>query len=237
MAGMATDGFLLIDKPAGWTSHDVVARVRKITGIKKVGHGGTLDPMATGLLVLGLGKATKGLERIVQGDKTYVAEVTLGATSDTDDVEGTVMPTKQPAQPTEAEVGTALESFLGSFQQLPPVYSAIKTDGRKAYVEARKGKTVERKRRPVTVHEVVMLDYRWPTVQFRCRVSKGTYIRSIARDLGEELGTGGYLSTLRREAIGNLLAEEAVGIGAVTEKSWHDLVISSDDAMMNSKPA
>ncbi|MDP9211921.1 MAG: tRNA pseudouridine(55) synthase TruB [bacterium] len=234
---MTTDGFLLIDKPAGWTSHDVVAKVRGVTRVKKVGHGGTLDPMATGLLVLGFGKATKQLERFVQGDKTYVAEAALGATSDTDDAEGTVTPAKQPERPTEAEVETALESFRGNLQQLPPVYSAIKTNGRKAYAEARKGRTVERKPRSVTVHEMALLGYRWPTVRFRCRVSKGTYVRSIARDLGEKLGTGGYLSALRREAIGSLRVEEAVSIGAVTGQSWYGLVIPSDDGMMDSNIA
>ncbi len=234
---MTTDGFLLIDKPAGWTSHDVVAKVRGLTRVKKVGHGGTLDPMATGLLVLGFGKATKQLERFVQGDKTYVAEVTLGATSDTDDSEGTVMPTQPGPAPAEAEVRTALEAFRGNLQQLPPVYSAIKTNGRKAYAEARKGRAVERKPRPVTIHEITPLDYRWPTVRFRCRVSKGTYVRSIARDLGEKLGVGGYLTALRREAIGSLRVEEAAGIDAITEKSWHDLVIPLDDGMMDTNIA
>ncbi|MEX1112922.1 MAG: tRNA pseudouridine(55) synthase TruB [Patescibacteria group bacterium] len=234
---MDVPGFLLVDKPAGWTSHDVVAKVRGITGVKKVGHGGTLDPMATGLLVLGFGKATKQLERFMQGDKTYVAEVTLGATSDTDDAEGTVTPAKRPARPTGTEVEVTLGSFRGDFQQLPPVYSAIKTNGRKAYAEARKNRTVERKPRPVTVHEMVLLDYRWPSIRFRCRVSKGTYVRSIARDVGEKLGTGGYLSALRREAIGSLEVEAAVGIDAVTEQSWHGLVIPSEDAMINPNPA
>jgi tRNA pseudouridine55 synthase len=212
---MQTDGFLLIDKPAGWTSHDVVARIRKISGIKKVGHGGTLDPMATGLLVVGLGKATKELERFVQGDKTYLAEVTLGATTATDDAEGAVEPTPDVHEPSRAEVAAVLEGFTGEIKQLPPVYSAIKSGGKKAYVEARKGRTVERKPRNVTIHAIELTRYDWPHAELRCSVSKGTYIRSIARDLGAQLKTGGYLSALRREKVGTLEVADAVGKDAL----------------------
>ncbi|MDP3999917.1 MAG: tRNA pseudouridine(55) synthase TruB [bacterium] len=222
---MQTDGFLLVDKPSGWTSHDVVAHVRKMSGIKKVGHGGTLDPMATGLLVIGLGKATKELERFVQGDKTYVAEVTLGATTATDDAEGTVEPAPDvadAAQPSHADVAAALKRFEGEIEQLPPVYSAIKTGGKKAYVEARKGRTVERKPRKVTIHDIELLEYEWPIVRFRTTVSKGTYIRSIARDLGERLGTGGYLSALRREGVGTFDVKDALGAD-VLDGPWCDL--------------
>lgn len=219
MVGMTMDGFLLIDKPAGWTSHDVVAKIRGITGVKKVGHGGTLDPMATGLLVLGFGKATKELERFVQGDKAYLAEVTLGATSDTDDAEGVIIPAEPVTEPTAIEVKAALAMFGGTAEQLPPVYSAIKTAGKKAYVEARKGRSVERKPRSVTIHEIGMVAYRYPVVSFRCRVSKGTYIRALARDLGEKLGTGGYLSDLRRESVGNLSISQAVDIRKITKQT------------------
>ena len=225
---MQTDGFLLVDKPAGWTSHDVVAHVRKMSGIKKVGHGGTLDPMATGLLVIGLGKATKELERFVQGDKTYVAETTLGATTATDDAEGKVEPTpgfgdgSESAQPSQPEIESALVEFEGELEQLSPVYSAIKTGGKKAYVEARKGRTVERKPRNVTIRSIDLLDYDWPQVRFRTTVSKGTYIRSIARDLGERLGTGGYLSALRREKVGDFDVKDAVGADVI-DGPWSEL--------------
>lgn len=203
------EGFLLVDKPAGWTSHDVVAKVRRVTGAKKVGHGGTLDPLATGLLVIGLGSATKELEQYVLGDKTYLAEVTLGATSATDDAEGKIEPTPNVAESDQKAVVAALESFKGKINQLPPVYSAIKTGGKKAYIEARKGRTVERKPRQVTIHKIELVEYVWPRVQFRCTVSKGTYIRALARDLGEKLQTGAYLSALRRERVGKLSVADA----------------------------
>lgn len=219
---MQVVGFLLVDKPAGWTSHDAVAHIRKISGIRKVGHGGTLDPMATGLLVIGLGTATKQLERFVQGDKTYLAEVTLGATTATDDVEGEVEPTPDTPQPSRTDVESALGRFEGDIDQLPPTYSAIKTGGKKAYVEAREGRTVERKPRKVAIRSIELLGYDWPAVRFRTTVSKGTYIRSMARDLGEKLGTGGYLSALRREKVGKLDVKEAVGADVI-DGPWYEL--------------
>ncbi|HEY8108834.1 MAG TPA: tRNA pseudouridine(55) synthase TruB [Patescibacteria group bacterium] len=219
---MDVSGFLLVDKPAGWTSHDVVAHIRRMSGIKKVGHGGTLDPMATGLLVIGLGSATKQLERFVQGDKTYVAEVTLGATTATDDAEGTVEPTAGATDPGRPAAEAALEGFAGDIEQLPPTYSAIKTGGKKAYAEARQGRTVERQPRSVTIRSVELLDYAWPEARFRTTVSKGTYIRALARDLGERLGTGGYLSGLRREKVGDLDVRDAVGADVI-DGPWYVL--------------
>ena len=217
------DGYLLIDKPAGWTNHDVVAKVRNLTGIKKVGHGGTLDPMATGLLVIGLGSATKGLEQFVQGDKTYVAEVTLGATTATDDAEGKVEPTTNSTELAQSEIKAALKGFEGDIEQLPPVYSAIKTGGKKAYVEARQGRTVERKPRAVTIHGIELLEYAWPVLRIRVAVSKGTYIRALARDIGERLGTGAYLSGLRRERVGELSVEDFHRIEEISKLSTDDL--------------
>ncbi|MEX2043294.1 MAG: tRNA pseudouridine(55) synthase TruB [Patescibacteria group bacterium] len=225
-------GFLLIDKPPGWTSHDVVAHVRKIGGVRKVGHGGTLDPMATGLLVIGLGAATKELERFARGDKTYVAEVTLGATTATDDAEGEPKPVPDAPKPSRADVELALKRFEGDVEQLPPTYSAIKTGGKKAYVEARKGREVERKPRNVTVRSIKLVRYEWPVVEFRCTVSKGTYIRSIARDLGEKLGTGGYLSSLRREKVGGFDVSRAVGADVI-DGPWFELekrILPLDDS-------
>lgn len=220
-------GFLLVDKPTGWTSHDVVAKVRGVTGVKKVGHGGTLDPLATGLLIVGLGSATKQLDRFVQGDKEYMATVRLGATSDTDDAEGTVKERPISDPPDEDAVLQALRTFEGEQQQLPPTYSALKTAGKKHYELARAGKTVERKPRTVTVSELTMLEYRWPEVKFRVTVSKGTYIRSIARDLGEELGTGGYLAALRRERVGPYRVDGAQSIDEIG-KEWQSRVINLD---------
>jgi tRNA pseudouridine55 synthase len=214
---MSTEGFLLVDKPLDWTSHDVVAKLRGVTGIKKIGHGGTLDPKATGLLVIGIGKATKQLERYVQGEKTYVATVRLGQTSTTDDSEGELENGPSAVPPDEKRIIEVLEGFHGEQQQLPPAFSALKTGGRKHYELARAGKEVIREPRAITIYEVELVHAGYPDVSFRCRVSKGTYIRSIARDLGEKLGTGGYLAALRRESVGDLTLTNAVTLEELQE--------------------
>jgi tRNA pseudouridine55 synthase len=218
-------GILLVDKPKGWTSHDVVAKLRGITGIKKIGHGGTLDPMATGLLVIGIGSATKKLEQFVQGDKTYLAGVTLGATSTTDDEEGELTERPVVSEPNEEMVVPMLQKFVGTQEQLPPVYSAIKTDGKKAYAEARAGRDVERKPRLVTIHELETVGYQYPRLMIRVTVSKGTYIRALARDIGEALGTGGYLSALRRERVGAYALEQAHRLSEL-EHGWERFLLS-----------
>ena len=224
---MTTSGILLVDKPKGWTSHDVVAKLRGITGIKKIGHGGTLDPMATGLLVIGIGSATKRLEQFVQGDKTYLAELTLGATSPTDDAEGEPAPRAGVKPPSGEAVGAVLQKFTGAQEQLPPVYSAIKTGGKKAYVEARAGRVPERKPRLVTIHELTLVAYDYPRLEVRTAVSKGTYIRALARDIGEALGTGAYLSALRRERIGACSVEQAHRLSEL-EHGWQSRILSVD---------
>lgn len=206
---MNPSGFLLIDKPTGWTSHDVVAKIRNLTGVKKVGHGGTLDPMATGLLVLGLGAATKELDQFVMGDKAYLAEITLGQTSTTDDAEGELAAQAVTSRPTQQAVRRVLEKFTGNITQTTPTYSALKTGGKKHYELARAGKAVPQKTREVTVHSLALLAYQWPQLTVRAKVSKGTYIRSLARDIGETLGTSGYLSDLRRENVGTFSVENA----------------------------
>lgn len=218
-------GILLVDKPKGWTSHDVVAKLRRLTGIKKIGHGGTLDPTATGLLVIGIGSATKSLEQFVQGEKTYLAGVTLGATSPTDDAEGelTARPVAEP--PDVTKVRTTLKKFIGTQEQLPPVFSAIKTDGKKAYAEARAGREVERKPRLVTIRELDLVNYAYPELAARTTVSKGTYIRALARDIGEALGTGAYLSALRRERVGAYSVEQAHRLSEL-EHGWERFLIA-----------
>lgn len=215
---MEADGFLLVDKPLEWTSHDVVAKLRGITGIRKIGHGGTLDPLATGLLVIGIGQATKQLEQYVQGDKLYLATVRLGATSTTDDAEGEIA-TVTADEPTRERITETLHSFMGEQLQLPPTFSALKTDGKKHYELARSGKPVERTPRRITIHTIEPARIEYPDVTFRCRVSKGTYIRSIARDLGERLGTGGYLVALRRESVGDLNLRNAVTLEQL-QRDW-----------------
>ncbi len=210
------NGFLLIDKPKGWTSFDVVAKTRGIiraeTGEKmKIGHTGTLDPMATGLLVLAVGKATKQIQGLMKHDKIYEAEVTLGASSDTDDAEGdiTVVSDKQPAHD---QITLVLEKFIGEIQQIPPAYSAIKIDGRRAYKDAREGKVVELKPRTVRIKSINDLKYEYPILSFITDVGSGTYIRSLARDIGQELGTGAYLSRLRRLSVGDFSVQEATSM-------------------------
>ena len=204
------DGILLIDKPAGMTSHDVVWKVRKLLGTKKVGHTGTLDPMATGVLVVLLGRAAKACEYVSHDEKTYEATLRLGFTTDTEDVTGTVL-SQSDALPTAAEVEAVLPSFRGEILQVPPMYSALKVNGRKLCDIARAGETVEREARSVTVKSLVCeatdssCDYRMVV-----RVSGGTYIRTLCADIGAALGCGGVMATLRRTEAGGFPIGEAV---------------------------
>lgn len=216
------EGFLLIDKPEGMTSHDVVDRLRRLTGVRRIGHAGTLDPFATGLLVVGVGRgATKRLGEVMGKDKAYEATAVLGATTATQDKTGEIMPT-DPARPfpPEAEVRTAMATFLGPQRQTPPMFSAKKVGGRKLYELARKGETVERKPSEITVHAFDLLSYDPPRLAFLVRCSSGTYVRTLAHDLGAALGTGGYLETLRRTAIGEFLVEDAVRLEDLSPESW-----------------
>lgn len=223
------NGLLIIDKPQGWTSFDVVAKIRgqfaREIGIPsrklKVGHTGTLDPMATGVLVLCVGKATKQVPALTGLDKEYVAEVTLGATSNTDDAEGEVVPTPGAASVTESAIKDALKKFTGIFDQIPPDFSAKKVDGQKAYHAARKGKPLELKAKTITIHAIDVLSYAWPKLSLRVHCGSGTYIRALARDLGRELKTGGYLTALRRTKVGPFEIGRAKQI---SEISSHDIV-------------
>ncbi len=208
------EGILLADKPAGWTSHDVVAKVRSIikagTGQKvKAGHTGTLDPMATGLMILVLGSYTKRAAEFSKLDKVYQAEITLGATSITGDSEGSITP-KSTQKPPESAVRAVLNTFLGEIEQTPPQYSAIKIGGQPAYKAARAGKTVEIEPRRVKIYEITDVKYQYPKLSITCKVSSGTYIRSLAADIGARLSTGAYLSTLRRTQVGDYKAEDAL---------------------------
>jgi tRNA pseudouridine55 synthase len=200
------DGILLIDKPSGWTSFDVVAKVRgrlKSQGIAKpkVGHTGTLDPLATGLLVIVVGTYCKRAGEFSKLDKSYDVELTLGEVSSTDDNEGEKTPVSD-RKPEEHEIFAVLEDLTGPIMQAPPAFSAIKIGGQRAYKLARKGNEVKIEPRPVTIHEITGVQYAYPTVTFAARVSSGTYIRSLARDIGEKLGTGAYMSGLRRTSVG-----------------------------------
>ena len=208
-----TDGIILVDKPAGMTSFGVVARVRRVlskaAGKKvKVGHTGTLDPFATGLMILVYGKATKDAMTYTKLDKVYEATFVLGQISTTGDPEGEVTNVSTDV-PTPEVLAAALEQFKGEIQQRPPIFSAIKIDGQRAYKLARDGKEVEIPLRTVTIYSLELLDYTYPEVKIRTHVSSGTYIRSLASDIGEVLGTGAYCTQLRRTAIRDWTVEDA----------------------------
>lgn len=204
---------MLIDKPIGWTSHDVVAKVRNIlskeAGKKvKVGHTGTLDPLASGLLVLVVGSYTKRASEFSGLDKSYVATIKLGSTSSTGDEEGEKTKISD-NEPSKSEVERTIQSFIGDSEQTPPAYSAIKIDGKRAYQLARKGKQVKLEKRKITVHGIQISGYNYPELKFVAKVSAGTYIRSLAEDIGEKLGTGAYLTQLRRTMVGGFSLEHA----------------------------
>jgi tRNA pseudouridine55 synthase len=213
-AGPATaappSGILVVDKPSGWTSHDVVGRVRRLAGTRKVGHAGTLDPMATGVLVLGLGPGTRLLTYLVGADKTYEATIRLGVSTVTDDAEGDVLATTDACDVRPDRLAAAVAELTGPIEQRPSAVSAIKVDGKRAYARVRAGEQVELKARPVTVHRFELRGQRPGEVagsgvldlDVEVDVSSGTYVRALARDLGEALGVGGHLTALRRTRVG-----------------------------------
>jgi tRNA pseudouridine55 synthase len=214
------DGFLNIDKPAGITSHDVVARIRRLARQKRVGHAGTLDPAATGVLVVGLGSATRLIEYVQeQTRKRYLAEIRLGVTTSTDDAEGEVV--TQHVVPTldDATIGAALQAFHGTILQVPPAYSALHHNGQRLYDLARAGVQIDIPARPVTVDAIRLLAWASPSITLEITCGKGTYIRSIARDLGAALGCGGHLASLRRTMVGTFLIEHAVTLAGLEQAS------------------
>lgn len=198
-------GLVVVDKSAGMTSHDVVARVRRLAGTRKVGHAGTLDPMATGVLVLGVGRATRLLGHLMLTEKAYDATIRLGQATTTDDAEGEMTARADASALDEAMIATGLERFVGEIEQVPTAVSAIKVDGKRAHQRVRAGEEVELAARPVTVHELTVHQVRpgeHCEVDISLRCSSGTYVRAIARDLGERFGVGGHLTALRRTAVG-----------------------------------
>jgi len=209
-----TSGLLLVDKPRGVTSHDVVARARRLLGTRKVGHAGTLDPMATGLLLLGVDSSTRLLTYLVGLDKEYTATIRLGEATDTDDAEGDIVETQSASEVTDAAIATGVARLTGPIEQVPSTFSAIKVDGRRAYDRARAGEEVDLKARPVVIRAFDVLDVRRDaaTVDVDVRVvcSSGTYIRALARDLGRDLGAGGHLTALRRTEVGPFSVADGV---------------------------
>lgn len=209
---------ILVDKPPGWTSFKVVRKIKMAVGIKKVGHSGTLDPMATGLLIVGTGKKTKELNEYQNLDKTYEGIIELGKSSPSMDTETEVTCHDIPAAVNENRIMKIREKFVGSIEQVPPMYSALKVDGQKLYRIARKGGTIDRKPRTVIIKEFDILKIDIPKVYFRITCSKGTYVRVIANDFGRELGTFGILSKLVRTRIGDFSIEDAIGISDFEKK-------------------
>jgi tRNA pseudouridine55 synthase len=198
----APDGLLVVDKPAGWTSHDVVGRVRRLAHTRKVGHAGTLDPMATGVLVLGIGRATRLLGHLALTDKAYDATIRLGATTVTDDAEGEVVEVRDASAVADEALAAAMAALTGDLQQVPSSVSAVKVDGVRSYARVRAGEAVELKARAVTVSRFALLARRGDDLDVAVECTSGTYVRALARDLGAALGVGGHLTALRRTRVG-----------------------------------
>jgi tRNA pseudouridine55 synthase len=211
-------GLVVVDKPAGMTSHDVVSRVRRLAGTRKVGHAGTLDPMATGVLVLGLERATRLLGHLTLTDKRYAATIRLGVTTTTDDAEGEVVETRSTDAVTEGRVRDALASYVGEIDQVPSSVSAIKVGGKRSYARVRAGEAVDLPARRITIHAIDVLSADLPQVEIEVHCSSGTYVRAIARDLGAAVGVGGHLTALRRTAVGSFTLADARTLEALAEE-------------------
>jgi tRNA pseudouridine55 synthase len=231
----AISGAIVVDKPVGMTSHDVVQAIRNGTGLRRAGHTGTLDPRASGVLVILVGPAVRLSEYVSASDKRYQAIIRLGGTTDTYDAEGKFTPTKDPANVTEEEFEEALKEFVGEIEQTPPPYSAVKVQGRKAYEMARKGEEVELEPRTITVHHLEVLEWTPPEVVIDVHCSSGTYVRSLANDLGHKLGCGAYLVGLRRTKSGKFTLRDAVPLRklqeAFTAGNWYQYLIPAAEAL------
>jgi tRNA pseudouridine55 synthase len=225
-------GFLNLDKPLGMTSHDVVAKIRRELKVKKVGHAGTLDPLATGVLIICLGGATRLSEYVMRSAKVYRAEVRLGIATNTYDAEGEITAEHDPSALSVDDVRAALNAFQGNIEQIPPMYSAIKQNGRKLYEMARSGQVVEREARPVTIESIRIVDWSPPQMTLEVVCGAGTYIRSLAHDLGEALGVGAHLSGLIRCASGNFKLDDAVSPDSlIAAEDWSEYIVSPHDAL------
>ena len=229
-------GIVIVDKPAGWTSQDVTARLRRVFGTRRIGHGGTLDPMATGVLPVFVGRATRGVEFFEHADKTYEAVLRLGTVTDTQDSTGTVLE-KRPAAVTEAELRDILPKFTGKIAQVPPMYSAIKVDGKKLYELARAGKEVERKPREITIFSLELLEFSGETAKIRVHCSKGTYIRTLCHDIGAALGCGACMETLRRTAAGEYTLADSVELDTLLNAECPEDYLRDVDTLFRQYPA
>ena len=230
------DGIVIVDKPQGWTSQDVTARLRRVFGTRRIGHGGTLDPMATGVLPVFVGRATRAVEFFEHAEKTYETVLRLGITTDTEDMTGTVL-TEENVSFTEEQLQETLAAFRGEILQVPPMYSALKVNGQKLCDLARKGKTVERQPRPITIHELSLVERGENTLRLRIRCSKGTYIRTLCKDIGEKLGCGGCMESLRRVAAGEYTIDEAVPLQTLLDTEEPEKYLRDVDTMFRNYPA
>ena len=230
------NGLVIIDKPEGWTSQDVVSKLRGALHTKRIGHGGTLDPMATGVLPVFVGRGTRAVEFFEHAEKTYETVLRLGITTDTEDITGTVLEEK-PVAVTKEALETVLEAFRGEILQIPPMYSAIKINGQKLCDLARKGKEVERKPRPVTIHMLTLLDFDGQVAKLRVRCSKGTYIRTLCKDIGEALGCGGCMESLRRVQAGAYTIDEAIPLARLVDAQDKESYLRPVDTMFVQYPA
>ena len=230
------NGIVIVDKPQGWTSQDVTARLRRVYATRRIGHGGTLDPMATGVLPVFVGRATRGVEFFEHAEKTYETVLLLGRTTDTQDVTGATLAEKA-VHLSPADIDRVLPRFRGDILQVPPMYSALKVNGKKLYELARKGQEVERQPRPITVFELTNLGFDGTRLSLRVRCSKGTYIRTLCQDIGEALGCGGCMEALRRVRAGEYGIEDAVPLEQLLESETPERYLRGLDTMFAHCPA
>ena len=230
------NGIVIVDKPQEWTSQDVTARLRRVFNTKRIGHGGTLDPMATGVLPVCVGRGTRGVEFFEHAEKAYEATLLLGRTTDTEDVFGNTL-TEQEVSLTEEAFLAVLPRFRGKIMQVPPMYSALKVNGQKLCDLARKGKEVERQPREIEIFELTCLEFSGNTARLRVKCSKGTYIRTLCKDIGEALGCGGCMKELRRVQAGEYTIEEAVPLQELLETDDPGKYLRSVDSMFRNYPA
>lgn len=230
------NGIVIVDKPQGWTSQDVTARLRRVFSTRRIGHGGTLDPMATGVLPVFVGRATRAVEFFEHAEKTYEATLRLGMKTDTQDITGAVLE-ERPVTVTEQDILNVLPAFRGEILQIPPMYSALKVNGQKLYDLARKGKEVERQPRPITIHELELLHFDGQDARIRVRCSKGTYIRTLCEDMGEKLGCLGCMAALRRTRAGEYTIEKAVPLQTLLDAENPEQYLLSMDSPFLGYPA
>ena len=234
------NGIIIIDKPQEWTSNDVVSRLRRVFNTRRIGHGGTLDPMATGVLPVFVGRATRGVEFFEHAEKVYETTIRFGLTTDTEDITGKTL-TECEVSLTREDLESVLPRFRGDIMQTPPMYSAIKVNGQKLYDLARKGREVERQPRPITIHELQLLEFSGKEARLRVRCSKGTYIRTLCKDIGEALGCGGCMAALRRVQAGEYTLQGSIPLRQLLDISERgenvEHLLRPVDTMFASHPA